>query len=29
MRILMDEVRFNPQGNEVVLVKNREQAAAE
>jgi CheY-like chemotaxis protein len=29
MRILMDEVRFNPQGNEVVLVKNREQSAAE
>jgi CheY-like chemotaxis protein len=29
MRILMDEVRFNPQGNEVVLVKNREQPAGD
>ena len=27
MRILMDDVRFNPTGNEVVLVKNREQPA--
>src|SRR5204862_7889392 len=27
MRILMDEVRFNQAGNEVVLVKNREKAS--
>ena len=29
MRILMDEVRFNQTGNEVVLVKNREQSPSD
>ena len=29
MRILMDEIHFNPSGNEVVLIKHREQDPAE